>query len=175
VRNGKHVGKWPCGRTAGFAIIEGAVAASILVIAVAACIAGFIRMNHGAMVARLRTTAVAVAQQKVDEVLTTPWPSTSRPVVLSPTGTPKGGRPGKAKKEKDLPMNQGTLTAPGLNTAFTSLHLEVKADRETIIEDVPPPPGRLVRQVRATVAVTYSYRGKEAEVLLQTLRTSDSF
>jgi hypothetical protein len=132
-------------------------------------------MNKVAIEARLRTTAVALAQQKVDEVLGTPWTSNERPAVLKPTGTPGRGRPGKSKKEQNIPMNQGTLNAPGLKSYWSNLNMNVVANRETIVADVAPPAGRPVRQVRVSVIVDYTYGGKESVVELRTLRTSDSF
>jgi type II secretory pathway pseudopilin PulG len=174
VRQSFHPGLKRRKNNGGFTLIEGVVAFSVLVVAVAVCVASLVRMNRVAVEARLRTAAVALAEQKIDEVLGTPW-TNDRPAVLTPTETPSRGRSGKSKKETKIPMNQGTLNAPGLRSYWSNLNLNVEANRETIVEEVPPPANRSVRQIRVSVIVDYTYRGKQNSVELRTLRSSDSF
>jgi hypothetical protein len=118
------------------------------------------QMNRYAAAARLRTLALAVAQQRIDEVLTTPWQTTgARPAVLA-VGT---------STESNLSLDSDAFnTQASLRSAFTSLGLPVSATRVTNISTVA------VRRLRAVVTVSYIYRGRTYQIGLSTLRTTDN-
>jgi type II secretory pathway pseudopilin PulG len=149
--------------SAAFTLLEAAVAAAMLTGLIASLALALTRMNHWASTARLHTLAVALAQQKVDDVLTARWlVSGTRPAVLV-AGT---------VTEANLQLNNDPLNSQtGLSSEFTTLDTPVVASRVTSIVDVPP------RSVRATVTVTVTYRWRASNiphvVTLTTLRSTD--
>jgi len=146
-------------RTLGFTLPEVVIAGAILAIFIAGSVATMAQINRWASAARLRTLALALAQQKSDEVLTTPWQTRgTRPAVLA-AGT---------NTESTLPLNNDAFnSAAGLSSAFTALDTPVGATRTTQITDLS------ARSVRAVVTVTFSYRNRPYTVSLTTLRTTD--
>ena len=118
------------------------------------------QVNRWATGARLRTLALAVAQQRIDQVQTSPWQlSGSRPALLTPGTT----------TETNLPLNNDTFnSAAGLSSAFTNLDNEVSATRTTVVTDLT------ARTIRVTVTVNYTFRTRAAAISLTTLRTSDN-
>jgi prepilin-type N-terminal cleavage/methylation domain-containing protein len=144
--------------TCGFTFVELMIVLGIFVIFSTGAVVAMTEVNRQASAARLRTLALAVAQQRIDEILTIPWPTTSRPPLLTPGTTTDG----------PLPLNNdATNNQAGLRSAFTNLDTEVPALRVTEIVDVPP------RKVRATVTITYQYRGRPYGITVTTLRTTD--
>jgi len=143
----------------GFTLPEVVIAGAILALFVAGSVATMAQINRWANAARLRTLALALAQQKADEILTTPWQMRStRPAVLT-AGT---------ATEATLTLNNDPHNnAVGLSTAFTNLDTPVSATRTTVITDLPP------RQLRATVSVNFTYRGRPYAVNFTTLRAAD--
>lgn len=142
-----------------FTILEAAVASAMLAGLVAALAIALTQINRWATAARLKTLALAVAQQKVDEVLTTKWlVRGTRPAVLA----------AGAVTENTLQLNNDALNSQtGLSSAFTALDTPVPATRVTQITDLPP------RSVRAAVTVTFTYRGRTYTTGLTTLRVTD--
>ncbi len=117
------------------------------------------QLNRFAAASRVRTLAIGAAQQRVDEVLTTPWSLSSRPAVLA-SGT---------RTESNLPLNNDAFNSrPDLRSAFTDLDVQVNGTRITQITDLPP------RRVRAVVTVSYIYRGRTYDVSLITIRSTDN-
>lgn len=145
-------------RALGFTLPEVVVAGAILAIFVAGSVATMAQINRWASAARLRTLALALAQQKSDEVLTTPWQTRgTRPAVLA-TGT----------NTEALPLNSDAFNnATGLSSAFTALDTPVTATRTTQVTDVS------TRTVRAVVTVAFTYRNRPYTVRLTTLRATD--
>jgi type II secretory pathway pseudopilin PulG len=149
--------------TSAFTLVEAAVAVAVLAGLIAALTLSLTRINHWASSARLHTLALALAQQRVDDVLTARWQvSGARPAVLA-AGT---------VTENNLRLNDDPLNGQtGLSSDFTALDTPVFASRVTTIVDVPP------RSVRATVVVTVTYRWRASNiphvVTLSTLRTTD--
>lgn len=146
-------------RSLGFTLPEVVIAASILALFVAGSVATLAQINRWAAAARLRTLSLALAQQKCDEVLTTPWQTgTARPNVLT-VGT---------ATETKLPLNNDNFNnAAGLSSVFTQLDTPVDATRTTQITDVN------VRMVRAVVNVAFTFRGHTYNTRLTTLRAID--
>jgi type II secretory pathway pseudopilin PulG len=147
-------------RQAGFTVVETVFAASLLALFVCTSVMALTQINRWATAARLRTLALAVAQQKIDEVQTTPWQQGNvRPTVIS-SGT---------TTDNSIPLNNDDFNnATGLSSAFTGLDTSVNAVRTTQITDVT------ARVFRAVVTVTFSYRNRPYSLSLTTLRTLDS-
>lgn len=142
----------------GFTIVEVIIAAGMFAIFAAGSVAAMTQVNRQAAAARLRTLALGVAQQRIDEVLTTPWSGSVRPAVLL----------AGARTDNNIPLNNDLTNAQaGLSSAFTTLDTEVAATRVTEVTDVPP------RKVRAVVTVTYQYRNRTYTIVLTTLRAAD--
>ena len=146
-------------RSRGFTLPEVVIAGAILALFVAGSVATMVQINRWANAARMRTLALALAQQKADEILTTPWQVRgTRPAVLT-AGT---------ATESSLTLNNDPLNnAVGLSTAFTNLDTPVPATRTTVITDVPP------RLLRAAISVNFTYRGRPYTVNFTTLRATD--
>lgn len=142
-----------------FTLPEVVIAGAILALFVAGSVATMAQINRWASAARLRTLALALAQQKSDEVLTTPWQTRGvRPDVLT-AGT---------HTETALPLNNDNFNnATGLSSAFTALDTPVVATRTTQITDVS------TRLVRAVVTVNFTYRNRPYNMRLTTLRSID--
>src|SRR4051794_1377197 len=80
----------------GFLLVEHLVAAGILVVFALSALVAMVQANRFATASRLQAIALAMAQQRVDEVLTVPWNiSSGRPAVLA-SGT---------RTEATLPLN----------------------------------------------------------------------
>jgi type II secretory pathway pseudopilin PulG len=144
-----------------FVLIENLVAATIIAVFAASALLALAQANRFATATRLRTLALATAQQRIDEVLTTPWNfSAPRPTVLS-VGT---------RTETNLPLNDDTLASSGAGTltTFSSLDGRINATRTTVVADVA------TRLLRANVTVNYTYRNRIYTVSLSTLRATDS-
>jgi type II secretory pathway pseudopilin PulG len=146
---------------AGLTLVEILIAAALLAVFTAGTVSAVTQMNRYATASRLSTLALAVAQQRIDEVLTTSWQlSQPRPGVLT-LGT---------ATEPNLPLNDDAFNSArsDLRSLFTELDLRVPASRTTEITEVSP------RIVRAVVTVTFTYRNRPYQVSLTTLRASDS-
>ena len=145
---------------AGFTILEMAFAAAIVCIFVVGAVLALTQMNRYASASRLRSAALALAQQRIDEVLTSPWlVNGTRAAVLAP-GT---------KTESNLQLNRDAQNAQsGLSSAFTQLSDGVRAMRSTTILNLT------TRRLRAEVSVSYTYRNRAYQVNLTTLRVTDN-
>jgi len=146
--------------TAGFTLVETMFAAGILAVFACSSLLSLTQLNRYAAIARYRTLALAVAQQKIDSIMTTPWNvATTAPAILSPGTT----------IENNLPIdNDNFNNETGLSSPFTSLDLQVNATRTTTIATVS------TRVISAAVTVSYTYRGQVYTVSLNTLRTTDN-
>ena len=148
--------------TSGFTILEAAVASALLMLFIASAVSALGMVNRYAAITRLQSAALAMAQQRVDEILSTPWSLPTRPVGLQPS----------VVTETNLPLNHDLFSTTAAS-AFTLQPTDVR--RRTTITDVPAPAGQPPRQVRATVAVTWQFRSVNYEVALTTLRASTTF
>lgn len=142
--------------------MEVIVAMGIMVIFVATALASLTQFNRYAAASRLRAHALFLCQQRVDEVLTTPW--TLNATVPTPAVLVVGTR-----TESNLVMNaDATNTQTGLKSLFTDLAKPVTATRTTVITNIS------TRVVRANVTVTFAYAGHTYTVALTTMRTTDN-
>lgn len=147
-------------RRAGFTLVEVALAGCLLALLVSAAVVTLTQINRWATSTRLRTLALTVAQQRIDQVQTVPWQLLdTRPALLMP-GT---------VTENSVPLNNDPFNSTsGLSSAFTNLDTQVNATRTTVVTNLTP------RTVRSVVTVTFIYRNRPHSVSLNTLRASDS-
>ncbi len=128
--------------------------------------------NRFASNSRYETLALAAAQQKIDQIMTTPWSVVGAPpAVLTSTV--------EEAPAITLPLNNDPFnTASGLSSAFTSLDTQVLDSRTTVITkltDCSGNSGASSRLLRADVTVAFTYRGTLHTVTLNTLRSTDDF
>jgi type II secretory pathway pseudopilin PulG len=152
------------GQNQGFTILEAAAASAMLVMLVAALALSLTQINCWASAARLKTLALAAAQEKVDEVLTTSWkvrnPAPAALVDSQPDTTPE--------TTETLVLNNDALNSQStLSSAYTALDTPVNATRKTWIKSLT------TRSVRAVVTVDFTYRGRTYSTALTTLRVTD--
>lgn len=147
-------------RREGFTFVEILVALGIMVLFSATALASFTQFNRYAMASRLRAHALSLAQQRIDEVLTTQWRvNAARPTVLNAGTT----------TESTLVLNADEKNKQAsLKSAFTDLVSPVTATRRTVITNVSS------RLVRAEVTVTFTYAKRTYTVALTTMRTTDN-
>ena len=147
-------------KVAGFTVVEVIFAATLLAMFVCVSVVALVQINRWATAARLRTLALAVAQQQIDQVQTAKWQS----------GVPEGVLALGKREETDLPLNNDDLNAAtGLRSAFTGLDTLVTAKRTTEVSNVIA-----TRTVRAVVTVSFEYRKRTYNLSLTTLRAVDS-
>ena len=151
--------------TAGFTLVEVLIAGALLAMLISGAVTALTQMNRSATAARLRTIALAVAQQRVDQIETTPWQDwVTRPAILAVDGT--GTR---TTTENNVPLNNDNYNAAtSLISPYTNLDAQVLSTRTTVITNLPP------RSLRAVVTVTFTYRNRLMTITLNTLRTTDS-
>jgi len=135
-------------------------AASLLAVLVSVSVIAMTQINRWAAGARLRTLALAVAQQRMDQVQTAAWQQASSRTGVLVAGT---------TTENAIPLNNDTFnSATGLSSAFTALDSAVNATRTTLVTDLTP------RTLRAVVTVTWTYRNRPYSLSLASLRAADS-
>lgn len=151
----------------GFTVVELIVASGLLALFAAAAVASMTQMNRFATAGKLRTLALGVAKQRIDEILTIKWTGGAFPPIAPPfiiASVP--GSPVPASPD----LNAGvvvTLNDDALNTGPQStLDLAIPARRQTYLQAGP-------RSTRAVVRVVYTYRGRPYTVELITFRTLD--
>jgi type II secretory pathway pseudopilin PulG len=148
-------------RTAAFTLVEVIIASVVLALFICGSVSAMVQINRWASAARLRTLALALVQQRIDQILTTSWS------VLSPTPTILTAG---TTTETSLPLNNDTFNnETGLSSAFTNLDVQVIDTRVTQVTSIS------AHQVRAVVTVNYTYRSHAYSVSMTTLRTTDDF
>lgn len=148
---------------AAFTVLEVCLAALLLASFATASVYSMIQFNKIASMARLRTLAQSVAQEKMDEIMTVSWTTTgTRPPVLA-AGT---------VTENNIPLNNDALnSASGLSSIYTNNDVQVTATRATTISPVT---GN-TRLLSATVTLSYSYGNRPYTVTLTGVRATDNF
>lgn len=132
---------------------------SVLAIFSVIALTAMVRMNLWATQARLETAAGVLAQQKVNEALTTPWTIQKVWPITSAT-------------ETGIFLNSETGAANSLHQD----HLQISATRITIVQAVPTEPDTAPsRLLKVTGTVLYSYRGRSFKVPYATTRAIDAF
>ena len=145
-------------KSGGFTFVELVIAMAVLVVFAATTFAALTQFNRFAAASRLRSHAVSLAQQQIDQILTAGW-NTEKPTLLA-TGT---------RKETDIPLHTDELNEKAdLKSVFTEVVTPVVATRETTVAEVTS------RQIRATVTVTFTYASRNYTVTLTTLRAADT-
>ena len=146
--------------TAGFTLAEVLIAGALLALLITGSVTALTQLNRSATAARLRTIALAVAQQRVDQITTTPWQVVgTRPTLLTAGTT----------VENNVPLNNDSYNAAtSLISPYTNLDAQVLSTRTTVITDLT------TRTLRAAVTVTFTYRNRPFTITLSTLRTTDS-
>ncbi len=147
-------------RRGGFTFVEILVAASILVLFAGSALAALTQFNRFANASRLKSHALSLAQQRLDEILTVQWRvAATRPTVLN-AGT---------RTENDLVMNADAKNkATAYKSEFTSLAAPQTCTRTTVITNLT------ARMVRANVTVSFVYAGRSYSVNLTTIRSTDT-
>lgn len=132
----------------------------VLLVFAGSTFAALTQFNRFATSSRLRVHALALAQQRIDEVLTTQWRgNAARPPILA-VGT---------RIEDDLVMNADTFnTQTGLGSIFTALAAPVRGTRRIEVTNIT------TRTLRATVRVTFVYASRNYTVELSTMRSTDT-
>ncbi len=145
---------------AGFTLTEVVIAGCLLAILISGSFIALTQINRWATSARLRTMALAMAQQRIDLIQTAPWQvGVPRPAVLTAGTT----------TENNLPLNNDAFNAAtSLASPYTNLDVQVLETRTTQITDLT------ARTLRATVTVTFTYRNRPHSISLTTLRATDS-
>ncbi len=155
-RSGFHLRK---STASGFTLVELLIASSIVAFFICGSLLAMTQLNRYAFSSRLRTLALAATQQRIDEVLTTAWnTSTGLPAVLA-AGT----------KTNNLTLNDDVFNKQsGLSSPMTEYDAPVAATRRTVVTAIN------ARTARAIVTTTYIYHGTTYSVSLSTLRVTDS-
>jgi type II secretory pathway pseudopilin PulG len=148
-------------RFLGFTMTEVVIAASILSLFIVGSVSAMTQINRWANSARLRTLATAMVQQKIDQILTTPWSVLSTTPTVLQAGT---------VTETKLPLNNDSFNnESGLSSVFTNLDVQVVDTRTTTITSIS------AHMIRAVVTVSYTYRARPYTISMTTLRTTDDF
>ena len=146
---------------AGITLPEVIIAASVLALFIVGSVTAMGQINRWASVARMRTMALAEAQQKIDQILMTSWSVMSTTPTILTAGT---------TTENNLPLNYDTFNSESnLVSSFTTQDTPITLTRTTTIKSIS------THQVSAVVTVAYTYRGKTYSVSMTTLRTTDDF
>lgn len=157
-----------------FTVIEVCFAVAVFGLFAVSSIYALSQANRFASNSRYRTLALAAAQQKIDQIMTTPWSvvGTVPPVLASGTTT-------EAAPNISLPLNGDPFNSEsGLSSAFSNSDTQVLDSRTTQITkltDASGNKGDASRLLYATVTVTYTYRGKQTKLSLSTVRSTDDF
>ena len=108
-------------RTAAFTLVEVLIAGTLLATLIAGSVTALTQLNRWATAARLRTIALAVAQQRIDLIETTPWQIVgARPALLT-AGT---------VTENNVPLNNDDYNAAtSLVSPYTTLDSQVMSTR----------------------------------------------
>jgi prepilin-type N-terminal cleavage/methylation domain-containing protein len=148
--------------SSGFTLAEVLIAMAILGLTAGSTISSLVRMNHNAALSRLRTGAGTIAQSQIDLVLSE-MPFNPQKGQIPPSlvlGTRSQGNawypsvPIYTDPKADGVNVLGWMTTTVTNTGTTYNGVDLNI-------------------YRATVSVSYQYRGRTYTVAIDTLRTSD--
>jgi type II secretory pathway pseudopilin PulG len=149
-------------RSAAFTLAEVIVAIGLFGITAAAAVAGLIRMNTNAALCRLQTGASTVAQNQIDLILSdAPFnPQYSQTPPELTLGT----------------TSQGTSTAPTVAVYTDPMtNIQVLGWMTTVVTDTGSTlNGSTLYAYKATVTVSYFYKGRQYSVSMCTVRCADT-
>ena len=157
-----------------FTLLEVCFAVAVFSLYAVASVYSLTQLNRFASTSRYETLALSAAQQKIDQIMTTPWSVLGTVPTVLVAGTTTEASPSVTLLLNNDPLNSGT----GLSSAFTSYDTQVLDSRTTVITkltDCSGQAGASSRLLRADVTVTYTYRGKQHSITLSTLRETDDF
>jgi type II secretory pathway pseudopilin PulG len=157
-----------------FTVAEICLAMAIFSLFAATSVYALSQANRFASNSRYRTLALAAAQQKIDQIMTTPWSVAGTVPAVLTTGTTTEQAPNISLPLNGDPFNSET----GLSSAFSNSDTQVLDSRTTVITKLTDCSGNMganSRLLSATVTVTYTYRGVQANLSLTTMRSTDDF
>ena len=172
-----------------FTVLEVSFAVAVFSLFAVSSIYAITQANRFASNSRYKTLALAAAQQKIDQVMTSSWSTLNTPptvlrtdsgvTAVSSNTVVNTADVQATTTETSLPLNNDTYnSATGLSSAFTNNDVQVLDQRVTVITkltDCSGKTGKNSRLLRADVTVSYTYRGKSTSLSLSTLRISDDF
>ena len=141
----------------GFTMVEVLVSLAVLALLGTAAVGGLLAANRMAVKSRLATNAQAIAQARIDRILSEPWPEGSpAPPSLAVGITTETNVPIYTDPVPNTVIVSGTVS-----TAITDVS-------RTIVPGQPAPP-----LIAANVTVAYTVGGTPTSVSLSTVRTAD--
>jgi prepilin-type N-terminal cleavage/methylation domain-containing protein len=140
----------------GFTLVELLVAVSLIGLTTCGTFWALTQANTNASIARLQTGAMTAAQNRIDLIFSD-----------SPFNPPKGQIPPELTPGTQTETGVAVYTDPISNDTVTGTRTTNVADLGVIVN------GYNMNVYRATVTVTYQYRGRTHSVSMMTLRTSD--
>lgn len=151
-----------CSRRSGVTLVEVMTSCGLLAVIAGSSVAGLLRMNHNAALSRLQTGACTVAQNRIDLILSdgpfNPQKSQVPPALVAGTQT------------------IGTAAAPTI-PIYTDPKTGIASVKgwmtSSVVDTGTSFNGTNLNLYRATVTVSYRFRGRTYSVTMQTLRTSD--
>jgi type II secretory pathway pseudopilin PulG len=143
--------------TRAFSIVEVLVSVAVLALLGTGAIAGLLSINRTVMSSRVATNAQAIAQSRIDRILAEPYADGSPTPVELEIGT---------TTQSDVPI----YTDPVFETVVVAgtITTTVNDISRTIVANAPAP-----KLFQATVAVSYVYGGRPANITVTTVRTVD--
>lgn len=152
----------PKRRKAGLSYTDVLASCALFGLAGSTGITGLMTMNNNAALSRLQTGAGTVAQSRVDLILSD-----------GPFNPQKGQTPPVLTLGKQFVGTASVPTIPIYIDPVTG-QVNVKGWMETEVKDSGTTyGGQNVQLYQASVKVFYVYRGKQYQVVMNTLRTSD--
>lgn len=188
------ISKRPVRGQAGFTLMELMFAIGLFGAFAVVSILSFTTFNRFASNARYETLALAVAQERMDEIMTSPCSTNSNSSLgpkLALSGTtisPNGSNVYTSVVENNLPLNNDpynltrkTILSGSTQQALTvtltgtvvagAVDTQVIDTRTTSFSAV----SGNVRLLKITVTVSYTYRGTSFSIPLTTVRSTDDF
>jgi type II secretory pathway pseudopilin PulG len=154
-----------------FTLLEVAVALGVMGIFASMNVSSFSQFNRAASASRLQTLATALAQQKIEQIVTAPWAVDSAAPVLLNNST-------ETISLTNNPLAEGNPNTNNRSSEFSSLDGDISAQRVTVFKNVINPAtnvGTLTNFKKATVTVSYVFRGKPYSVVMNTFRAPSDF
>ena len=173
-----------------FSLMELAFAVALFSAFAVVSILAFSHFNRFASNARYETLALAVAQQKMDQVMTSPCTinsNTSLGPILTLTGTtvsPNSSNIYTSGTENNLPLNNDKYNLTRTINSGSALTTLLSGTIAAGVEDTQVIDTRVtsytavsgnVNLLKVTVTISYTYRGTAFSLSLASLRATDNF
>ncbi|MEP6668001.1 MAG: hypothetical protein ABJF10_02545 [Chthoniobacter sp.] len=147
---------------AAFTIVEVTVAIGLFGITAAAAIGAMIRMNTNAALCRLQTGASTVAQNQIDLILS------DAPFNPQYSQVPPELTPGTTSTGTSSAPTVAVYTDPSSGAKVLGWMTTVVTDTSSALN------GNTLYVYRATVTVSYFYKGRQYNVSMCTMRCADT-